>query len=138
MPQAMNADPTLFDTVHHSAAVVGLNTSAQLEAGIVGRPVLTILAPEFEEGQQGTLHFSYLLKEHGGFVDVASDFDSHRRQLAGAVKGDYDPGAIRNFIEKFLRPHGIDRPATPRMVEAIEGFAPAALREPPAVSETLR
>lgn len=138
LPQAMNSDPTLFDTVHHSAAVVGLNTSAQLEAGIVGRPVLTILAPEFEDGQQGTLHFSYLLKEHGGFVDVASDFDSHRRQLAAAVSGDYDPGTIRNFIEKFLRPHGIDRPATPRMAEAIEGFAPAALREHPAVSETHR
>ena len=84
LPRAMNADPTLLDTVHHSAAVVGLNTSAQLEAGILGRPVLTILAPEFEEGQQGTLHFSYLLKEHGGFVDVAPDFDVHRRPRTGS------------------------------------------------------
>lgn len=129
LPQAMNADPTLFDTVHHSAAVVGLNTSAQLEAGIVGRPVLTILAPEFADGQQGTLHFSYLLKEHGGFVDVAPDFDTHRRQLASAVGGEYDARAIRSFIEKFLRPHGIDRPATPFMVRAIEEFARSTQRE---------
>ena len=106
MPQAMNADQTLFDTGYHGAAVVGLNTSAQLEAGILGRPVLTILAPEFEAGQQGTLHFSYLLKEHGGFVDVAPDFDTHRRQLVAAVSGDYDPRAIRSFIEQFLRPRG--------------------------------
>jgi len=125
----MNADPTLFDTVFHGAAVVGLNTSAQLEAGILGRPVLTILAPEFEEGQQGTLHFSYLLKEHGGFVDVAPDFDTHRRQLVAAVSGDYDPRAIRVFIEQFLRPRGIDRPATPFMVEAIEEFAQSIHRE---------
>src|SRR5690606_5766746 len=62
-PRAINADQTLFDTLYHSAAVVGLNTSAQLEAGIVGRPVLTILAPEFTGGQAGTLHFHYLLKE---------------------------------------------------------------------------
>ena len=129
LPQAMNADPTLFDTVFHGAAVVGLNTSAQLEAGILGRPVLTILAPEFEEGQQGTLHFSYLLKEHGGFVDVAPDFDTHRRQLVAAVSGDYDPRAIRVFIEQFLRPRGIDRPATPFMVEAIEEFAQSIHRE---------
>lgn len=142
LPRAMNADPTLFDTVHHSVAVVGLNTSAQLEAGIVGRPVLTILAPEFADGQQGTLHFSYLLKEHGGFVDVAPDFDTHRRQLAAAVKGDFDARAIRTFIEKFLRPHGIDRPATPFMVRAIEEFAHTTPRAPrpgvtsvPAVSE---
>jgi hypothetical protein len=131
LPRAMNADPTLLDTVHHSAAVVGLNTSAQLEAGILGRPVLTILAAEFEEGQQGTLHFSYLLKEHGGFVDVAPDFEVHRHQLAAAVAGDYDGQAIRSFIEQFLRPNGIDRPATPFMVRAIEEFAQSAYREQP-------
>jgi len=137
LPRAMNADPTLLDTVHHSAAVVGLNTSAQLEAGILGRPVLTILAPEFEEGQQGTLHFSYLLKEHGGFVDVAPDFDVHRRQLASAVAGDYDRQAIRSFIEQFIRPNGIDRPATPFMVRAIEEFAQSAYRDQPtAVTQT--
>lgn len=137
LPRAMNADPTLLDTVHHSAAVVGLNTSAQLEAGILGRPVLTILAPEFEEGQQGTLHFSYLLKEHGGFVDVAPDFEVHRRQLAAAVAGDYDRQAIRSFIEQFLRPNGIDRPATPFMVRAIEEFAQSAYRDQPtAVTQT--
>ena len=56
-PRAINADQTLFDTLHHSAAAVGLNTSAQLEAAIAGRPVLTILAPEFAAGQQGTIHF---------------------------------------------------------------------------------
>ena len=119
---------TLFDSLYHSAAVVGLNTSAQLEAGILGRPVLTMLVPEFAEGQQGTLHFSYLLKEHGGFVDVAPDFDTHRRQLAAAVAGDYDARTIRTFIETFLRPHGIDRPAAPFMVQAIEQFAQSSYR----------
>jgi hypothetical protein len=119
-PRAINADQTLYDTVHHSAVVVGLNTSAQLEAGIVGRPVLTILEPAFAEGQQGTLHFSYLLKEHGGFVEVAPDFDVHRQQLERAVAGKYDAAAIRSFIERFLRPQGIDRAATSLAVEAIE------------------
>jgi hypothetical protein len=136
MPHAMNADQSLFDTVYHAAAIVGLNTSAQLEAGILGRPVLTILAPEFAEGQQGTLHFSYLLKEHGGFVDVAPDFETHRHQLAAAVTGDYDPAVIRNFIERFLRPGGIDLPATPFTVEAIEEVAAGSLRAHSAVSET--
>lgn len=128
MPRAINADQTLFDTVYHSVAVVGLNTSAQLEAGIVGRPVLTILAPEFADGQQGTLHFSYLLKEQGGFVDVAPDFDTHRRQLAAAVAGEHDEAVIRGFIQRFLRPHGLDREATPIMVEALEAMARPARR----------
>jgi hypothetical protein len=136
-PRALNSDQTLFDTVYHSAAVVGLNTSAQLEAGILGRPVLTLLAPEFKEGQRGTLHFSYLLKEHGGFVDVAPDYETHRQQLAAAVNGDYDPRVIRNFIEQFLRPQGVDHPATPFMVQAIEEFARVQAPESrPAVTET--
>lgn len=122
-PRAMNADQTLFDSVHHSVAVVGLNTSAQLEAGIAGRPVFTILAPEFSGGQQGTLHFQYLLKERGGFVEVAPDFETHRQHLTAAAAGEYDPAPIRAFIEQFLRPHGIDRPATPIMVDAIQALA---------------
>ncbi len=122
-PRAINADQTLFDTLHHSAAAVGLNTSAQLEAAIAGKPVLTILAPEFADGQQGTLHFGYLLKEQGGFVDVAPDLDTHLRQLQQAVDGDYDRDGIRRFVGRFIRPHGLDRPATAVMVEAIEALA---------------
>jgi hypothetical protein len=130
MPQGMNGDQTLFDTAHHSAALVGLNTSAELEAGIVGRPVLTILAPESEAGQRGTLHFDYLLKEHGGFVDVAPDFETHRQQLSTAVAGDYDADAIRGFIREFLRPHGLDRPAAAITADAIEATARGASRTP--------
>ena len=122
-PLALNADQTLFDTVFHSAAVVGLNTSAELEAGIVGRPVFTVLAGEHAEGQEQTIHFQYLLKEHGGFVEVAPDFETHRRQVAAAVRGEYDAPAIRTFIERFLRPLGWTLPATPLLVSAIEELA---------------
>ena len=122
-PLALNADQTLYDTVFHSAAVVGLNTSAELEAGIVGRPVFTVLAGEHAEGQEQTIHFQYLLKEHGGFVEVAPDFETHRRQLAAAVRGESDAPAIRAFIERFLRPHGWAQPVTPLLVSAIEELA---------------
>lgn len=122
-PQALNADQTLFDTLSHAAAVVGLNTSAQLEAAIVGRPVLTMLVPEFADGQQGTLHFRYLLEEEGGVVKVAADFESHRRQLMTAIAGGHDTGRLRAFIEAFVRPCGVDRPVTPILVDAIEALA---------------
>ena len=42
-PLAGEARQNYFDSIHHSAAVVGINTSAQIEAAIVGRPVYTIL-----------------------------------------------------------------------------------------------
>jgi hypothetical protein len=115
----LNADQSLFDTLYHSSAVVGLNTSAQLEAGILGKPVLTILAPGFERGQEGTLHFRYLLRSEGGFVEVAKDFEEHRSQLLAAVDGRYDAAHIRRFIERFIRPLGWEKPATPILADAI-------------------
>ena len=36
-----------YDSMFHSVAVVGVNTSALIESGIVGRPVFTVLAAEF-------------------------------------------------------------------------------------------
>jgi hypothetical protein len=121
----LNADQLLYDTLFHSAAVIGLNTSAQLEAGMLGKPVYTVLAPGFERGQQGTLHFRYLLQEEGGFVQVAKDFDEHRAHLADAVAGRYDAAQIRRFIERFIRPAGWDRAATPLLVDAVEAMRPA-------------
>jgi hypothetical protein len=122
-PRSLNSDQTLFDTVYHSAAVVGLNTSAELEAGIVGRPVFTILAGDQAKGQEGTVHFKYLLKEHHGFVEVAPDFETHRRQLSAAVRGQYDADAFRRLVERFVRPHGWTQPATPLLVAQIEELA---------------
>jgi hypothetical protein len=43
--------------MYYSAAVVGLITSAFIEAGIVGRDVHTLLDPEFEDNQLGTGHY---------------------------------------------------------------------------------
>ena len=120
MPKQMNADRLLYDTLFHSAAVVGLNTSAQIEAALLGKPVFTMLAPGFERGQQGTLHFRYLLAGDGGFVRVADGFEEHRRHLADAVAGRYDGAGARAFVERFVRPAGLDRPATPILADAIE------------------
>ncbi len=117
----MNADQGLYDSLHHAAAVVGLNTSAMIEAAIVGRGVYTIAAEEFAGGQGGTLHFQYLLVEHGGVVRLASSFAEHVSQLAAGVSG--DPAALercRRFVESFARPRGLDRPAAPIMVDEIE------------------
>ena len=36
--------------------------------------------------------------------------------------GDADPG-VEAFLGSFLRPHGIDRPAAPRLVAALEELA---------------
>jgi hypothetical protein len=110
-----------FDSLHHSAAVVGLNTSAFIEAGIVGRQVLAILPPEFHDNQEGTVHFRYLLEIGGGLLRTSRDFETHVAQLSEALQ---PPASAehphRGFLESFVRPLGLHTPATPAFVEAIE------------------
>jgi hypothetical protein len=118
----------LFDSLFYCDAVVGINTSAMIEAAIVGRPVLSMLAPEFAGTQEGTIHFHHLLPEHGGFLRVAATLDEHVVQLADRLR---DPAASRaetaRFVASFIRPHGVDRPATPVFADVIErlGATPA-------------
>jgi hypothetical protein len=116
----MRAD--FYDTIAHSAGVVGINTTAMIEAAIIGKSVLTILAPEFT--QEGTIHFHYLLEEYGGFLSVASGLDEHLGQLARVLAED-EAGAERRrrFVESFVRPRGLDRPATPIFADEVENLA---------------
>lgn len=110
-----------FDSLSYATAVVGINTSAFIEASIVGRPTLTIRAPEFRASQGGTLHFRYLRPENGGPLEIADSMEQHVDQLAALLD---DPRAVQarvaHFVASFVRPHGIDRPAAPRVIEAIE------------------
>ena len=110
-----------FDSLYHSAAVIGLVTSAFLEAAIVGRPVLTFTLPEYRMHQEEMIHFRYLTSIDGGLLRTAADLDTHFRQLAEAVAS---AGARdernRRFLATFVRPAGLDAPATPLFVDALE------------------
>jgi hypothetical protein len=109
--------------------VVGLNTSAMIEAGIVGKPVHSILAEEFGGGQEQTLHFHYLRAQNGGLLHEARTLEENAGQLARAFRNDRaDYGQNRAFIERFIRPRGMDTPVAPMMVEEIERAARLAKR----------
>lgn len=116
----------LFESITHCNAVVGLNTTAELEAGIVGRPVFTVLADARDaDGQSTTVHFHYLTKGAGGFVSSAGTFDEHVRQIEAALREPVDAGPIRAFVESFLRPLGFDKPVAPLLADALEQAAMA-------------
>src|SRR3954471_17231557 len=113
-----------FDAIFHSAALAGINTSAMVDAAIIGRPALAVRRPEFELIQDGSVHFSYLLPENGGPLSVTSTLDEHVRDLAAAL-ADPEPVPARHraFVASFIRPHGIDEPATRHLVRAITDLA---------------
>ena len=110
-----------FDSMYHSAALVGLITSAFIEAGIVGREVHTVLDPEFEDNQLGTVHYHYLTNTAGGLLIVGKGFDEHLERLNDTLSR---PTAtvVKPFVQAFVRPHGLDVAGTPRFVEQVEAM----------------
>ena len=122
-----------YDSLSHSAAVVGINTSAMVEAAIVGRPVCSMLAEEFTDSQEGTIHFRHLLPEHGGFLRIAATLEAHVAQLGQCLQHpEMTRAETAGFVASFIRPHGVGRPATPIFVDAVEALAagPVPVPEP--------
>ena len=126
-PVDQEAKEDYFDSMYYSAGVVGLNTSAFLEAACVGKPVHTVLLPDISSAnQEGTIHFEYLLTVNGGLLRVARSLNEHVRLLADSLAGDGGgDDKARRFAEGFVRPFGADAPATPRFVGALEAVAAA-------------
>ncbi len=113
-----------FDSIYHAAAAVGINTSAQIETGIVGRPVFSIRVPAYAGTQDGTLHFAHLLAANGGPLHVSESLDTHVRELAAVLDGvpEAERQRVARFVETFVRPCGLDVPATPQLAGAVEAL----------------
>jgi hypothetical protein len=119
-PVDTDARADYYDSMFHSVAMVGINTSALIESGIVGRPVFTVLASEFAGQQEGTLHFKHLKNANGGLLHIAESMPEHLAQLTRVVRGEHDAAKSRAFVQAFVRPHGLETPAAGKFVEVIE------------------
>jgi hypothetical protein len=137
MPSGEDARNDYFDSLYFSAAVVGLNTSAFLEAAIVGRPVHVILPAEFHDNQEGTIHFDYLRTAGGGLVHESRNFPDHHRQLLDSLEGRID-GRRPAFLQAFIRPHGLALAASDVFADSVESLGDAPLPAPLRVPLSLR
>jgi hypothetical protein len=136
-PIDATAKADYFDALIFSHAVVGLCTSAFLEAAIAGRPVLTLLLPAYRMHQDGMAHFRYLLEVEGGLLHAASEMSAHLRDLSDVLSR----GAGREernvrFLTAFVRPHGLGTPATPAFVSAVEQLAALPRKVDPRFART--
>jgi hypothetical protein len=112
----------LRHSIHHSAAVIGANTSALIESAVIGRAVYSILSPSLARAQEGTVHFRLISEFAGGLLNVSRSFDEHAAQLARALRGEDEAAQAerrRAFLKAFVRPLGLDRPAAPALADAI-------------------
>jgi hypothetical protein len=121
---APDARREYFDSIYHSAGVVGINTSALIESAIVGRPVHTLLEDRWRYAQEDTRHFRQLADAGDGVLRLARNFDEHAGHLAEVVRGEWEGGdAQREYVRSFVRPYGLEEPATPRFAATVESLA---------------
>jgi hypothetical protein len=117
-PVSDEARMRYFHSLHYSDAVVGLNTTSMIEAAILDKPVLSVRAPGSARVRQ-TVHFAHI---EDGFLTVAADLKTHVGQLSKVLNGESPRPSSRGFVETFVRPLGLDRPAGVRMAELIENL----------------
>ena len=76
LPMTEADEALYFDSIHHAAAVVGINTSAMVESFVQRRPVLTIRAAEFRETQAARCT-SASFRCRGGCLADRGDLEEH-------------------------------------------------------------
>lgn len=128
-PIAAGSRADYHDSLAHAAVVVGVNSSALIEATVVGRPVHVLEPAEFRASQREQPHFQYLT-ETPGVVTVVSGIDAHPPVLAEVVThagADHAPSLA--FGRAFSHPHGTEQRATAVFVDALERVAAAGDRQ---------
>jgi hypothetical protein len=126
LPNDAESKTAFFDSLYHADVVIGLSTSAMIEAGILGRPVTTVLDPDYQGAQTQMQHFRYLLNIAGGLLIAAQDYAEHICQLSALLDSPAE-GRRRayQFTREFVRPLGLDVSAAPVFAEHV--IATAAL-----------
>ena len=100
MPVIESNKADFFDSLYHSALIVGINTSALIEGAILGKRSFTVADPRYQRTQEGTLHFHYLIE--GGILQKSPDFGTHLKQIADELKrGTEGKSGLRSFIPKL-------------------------------------
>lgn len=90
-----------YNSIQHSIAVVGINTTAFLEASALDKPCITFVTKEFGETQQ-LPHFHHLAD--GDFLETANGAEGVAEIVGRIVKGADARSSQRHaFVKNFLK-----------------------------------
>jgi hypothetical protein len=111
-----------FDTLHHGVCVVGLNTTAMIEASVAGKACVSMDVERYAATQSQSGHFHHL--EDSGCLYLTRNLPETADALAGLLAGrDPNADARRAFVQAFVRPWGLERTASDAMLRTLEGLA---------------
>ncbi len=106
LPESDSMQADFRNSVQHAAAIAGINTTAMIDALILGRPCVAIITEQYEETQMRAQHFRHLLDS--GALNVARGVEDAVAQLEAVGSGDDDHADARQaFLSEFVRPQGM-------------------------------
>lgn len=109
-----------YNSIHHSIAVVGVNTTAFLEASALDKPCITIVSKEYGETQQ-LVHFHHL--EEGEFLEKARHAEDVAGIVANVLAGtDELASQRREFVKNFIEPLEPEKSAVEVYADLVEQF----------------
>jgi len=120
LPDTEEKRRKFYNSLHHSCAVVGVNTTAFLEASALDKPCITIISKEFGETQQ-LVHFHHL--EEAGFLEKAEHADDVAEAVGRILAGTDTLAAQRHeFVVNFIKPLESGKTAVQVYANLIERF----------------
>ena len=108
LPDTVDTKQDFLDTLYHSVAVVGVNTSAMIEAAIMDKPCISIKADQFASSQSEASHFRHLV--NGQFLDIVENIDEAVASIGRILDGnDKLKESRKAFVASFIRPNGLEK-----------------------------
>lgn len=123
LPDTAASRQLFYDTALHACAtVVGANTTAAIDACVIGKPGIAYLSDTYTKTQAETSHFRQLL-EAGIFELVRSDKEFV--EAVSALAGGSDRLRLNRekYLARYIRPLGRDKSAGEAAAEEIENLA---------------
>jgi hypothetical protein len=136
-PDIPEARQNLFHTLYFSVGAIGVNTTAMLEAAVVGRPCISILTDEYRRSQVDRAHFQQMLR--GDFLETPRSPEEAVEVMAAIVEArDAKTEARRAFVRRFFRPLGDAQQVATLYAETIERAAARSANATRACASTSR
>jgi hypothetical protein len=124
MPVSPHEREGLYNSIYHSIAVVGVNTTVFVEAAILGRPCIAVTPKAMEDWQWGVSHFRDLARIQ--LIETVTDEEACAERIAEiATCGDSRAELRRQTSRWFTRPVA-GKTAAAATADAIRQFAARA------------
>ena len=121
MPDNKSALELFYDSVYHSVAIAGINTSGMIDAIIAGKPCIAMLIERYRSRHEKTAYFQQLLKSDA--ANLARDGRGFAREFKKLLSGNDEHKKEREaFIKDAIRPRGFEISAGEAAIVEVENL----------------